>query len=920
MHLIKGSEIGATHQPLHATPRDSHLVGGGQQTPFHLHIHTGEYQSEEGKGLQSPNSFMTSKQASINEPSVEPFFCAAKVNNSNHTGINHKLNKTSYPPEVSSNEFDMSFYPVQTQTNLTSNLTYGPIMTNTRCSQSEEAYHAQARPVPIVARTQHHNQPNDGSCPQKFLEPDSFDGSTNGPEITEYLIYFEQISSWNNWSDEQKALMLSIKLRGEAQKLLTSLSLEQISSYSFLKHALTQRFNPKELQPAYRFQFRNRLQHKDETPLEYGFALRYLGHKAYAALSKCAVEEILLDQFIFGLRSTELKQYVQLQHPSDLSKAIEYASEYEYTSAYYYLQLSETESKNSKLRSNSLLLERSIKDNKNFSTHSQMIYPACTSDDASRDLSSVLPIRTNIPGTTALETNNCHDPSPYTLDPNHSSRPGISALEPSCLGSHARASVHSHSPGFNTLEPNVSPSSVVSHASRPRSDTNANKLSSTMVGSHSNGPGPDSNFKYLYSPQPDASEHNHLRSPGPSALENNHLCGPGSNLNHSSSPRLDASELSPSRPGLCASELRHSLGPSLKQLSSPRLDASELSPSRPGLGASELRHSPGSTFNPSFSPRLDASELSPSRPCPGASELRHSLGSTSTKVSSRRLDASELSPSRPGPCASELRHSPRSTLTQLSSRRLDASELSPSRPGPCALETSSSYHSYCNTEINHMGSPRFDTSEQNAISPGQSALEIKHSCISHSNSKLDHQNSPGHCTSEFAHENSPGAHVTDFIQNSLEAQALENHSRGCQATSTLERHKKNNAANQDKNDPMHIESMLNKGTASSFSTIFCNFFVLLACLLQLSKLTISTVLTVWLLSCVKTRLIKHAILSILGIPVKSVSQLAYNIVAALVSFVEGIALVQCQGHIIKLWKRDRNKMQTALFRMQAIML
>ena len=628
MHLIRGSEIGATHQPLHATPRDSHLVGEGQQTPFHLHIHTGEYQSEEGKGLQSPNSFMTSKQASINEPSVEPFFCAAKVNNSNHTGINQKLNKTSYPPEVSSNEFDMSFYPDQTQNNLTSNLTYGPIMTNTRCSQSEAAYHAQARPVPIVARTQHHNQPNDGSCPQKFLEPYSFDGSTNGPEITEYLIYFEQISSWNNWSDEQKALMLSIKMRGEAQKLLTSLSLEQISSYSFLKHALTQRFNPKELQPAYRFQFRSRLQHKDETPLEYGFALRYLGHKAYAALSKCAVEEILLDQFIFGLRSTELKQYVQLQHPSDLSKAIEYTTEYEYTSAYYYLQLPETESKNSKLRSNSLLLERSIKDNKNFSTHSQMIYQAYTSDDASRDLSSVLSIKTNSTATNTVETNNCHKPSPNIQYPSHLSGPGISTLEPSSLGSHARACVHSHSPGFNTLEPTSSPSPLVSHMSHPGSDTNTNQMSSTIGGSHSNGLGTELKFNYVSSLRFDALELNPLSRPGLSALENKHVCGPwsASNPNHLACSRLDASELSPSRPGPCASELRRSPGYTLKHLSSPRLDASELSPSSPGPCASEVSHSPGSTLK-------------------------------NNQLSSRRFDASELSPSRPGPCALESSHS-----------------------------------------------------------------------------------------------------------------------------------------------------------------------------------------------------------------------------------------------------------------------
>ena len=585
----------------------------------------------------------------------------------------------------------------------------------------------------------------------------------------------------------------------------------------------------------------------------------------------------------------------------------------------------EKESKNFKLQSKLCLKERSTKVHKKFNTQSQMTCRPGTSEKASQcDLSSVLPITTNSSGSYTLETHSSqrsqisaactlepvhsHSPVAYTLesihsqnheihtkDPSHLSRLGMSTLEPSSLGSHARARVHSHSPGLSTPEPNSSGSSAqeVSHTSRPGSDTNTNYLSSTISSSHSNGPMPDSNFKYLYSPRLDASELNHMSCPGPSALENNYSHGPGT----------------------------------------------------------------GSNLNPSSSPRLDAPELSPSRPGPGASELRHSPGSKSTKVSSRRLDASELSPSRPGPGASELRHSPRSTLTQLSSRRLDASELSPSRPGPCALETSPSHHSYCNTEINHMGSRRFDTSEQNAISPGQSALEIKHSCISHSNSKLDHPNSPGHCTSKFAHENSPGAHAPEFTQNSLEAQALENMSKGCtlehtqisleahalesksricslelnqnsleaqapenpsrdcQPKRTLERHIENNAAKQDQNGQIQIRPMQNKGVASSLSALFSKCLVILACLLQLSKLTISTVFTVWLLSCGKTQLMKHAvklILPILGISTRMTdSQLAYIIAAALFSFIVGITLVQSQGHIIKLWKRDPNKMQTA---------
>ena len=73
-----------------------------------------------------------------------------------------------------------------------------------------------------------------GQGQNKILEPDSFDGSEKGPKISEYLIYFEQIALWNRWTPDQKARMLSIKLKGEAQKLLSTLNVTQLADYEGL--------------------------------------------------------------------------------------------------------------------------------------------------------------------------------------------------------------------------------------------------------------------------------------------------------------------------------------------------------------------------------------------------------------------------------------------------------------------------------------------------------------------------------------------------------------------------------------------------------------------------------------------------------------------------------------------------------------
>ena len=167
-----------------------------------------------------------------------------------------------------------------------------------------------------------------GQVKSKTLEPDSFEGSDKGPEILEYLIHFEQIAIWNCWTPDQKARMLSIKLKGEAQKLLSTLTQAQLVDYESLKQALIQRFNPKERQLAYRCEFRNRKRQQNENPLDFGLALRRLGQKAYPDMPGESLEVHLVEQYIGGLGSFDLQKHVQLQHPKNLEQAVNLAIEY----------------------------------------------------------------------------------------------------------------------------------------------------------------------------------------------------------------------------------------------------------------------------------------------------------------------------------------------------------------------------------------------------------------------------------------------------------------------------------------------------------------------------------------------------------------------------------------------------------------
>ena len=116
--------------------------------------------------------------------------------------------------------------------------------------------------------------------------------------------------------------MLSICLRGEAQKLLSGLTVYQLCNYGTLKSILADRYDPKEKEVTYRCQFRYRRREKGESVSDYGYELNKLAQKAYPNLTLSQLEVHVIDQFINGLGSHELQKHVQFRHPKALHEAI----------------------------------------------------------------------------------------------------------------------------------------------------------------------------------------------------------------------------------------------------------------------------------------------------------------------------------------------------------------------------------------------------------------------------------------------------------------------------------------------------------------------------------------------------------------------------------------------------------------------
>ena len=162
---------------------------------------------------------------------------------------------------------------------------------------------------------------NSTSFSKKQVYPDNFDGSGK-TEWSDYIVHFEQCASWNQWSDLQKAQILSIHLRGEAQRLHSGLTVAQLTNYHAMKQIIIDRYEPKEKDVA-------SLRDKGESASYYGYHLNRLAQKEYPNLTLNQLEVYLIDQFITGLANYELQKHVQFGHPKSLHEAFDLATEYE---------------------------------------------------------------------------------------------------------------------------------------------------------------------------------------------------------------------------------------------------------------------------------------------------------------------------------------------------------------------------------------------------------------------------------------------------------------------------------------------------------------------------------------------------------------------------------------------------------------
>ena len=145
-------------------------------------------------------------------------------------------------------------------------------------------------------------------------------------DFDEYMAHFTSVARWNGWNYAEMADQLAMNLMGSARTVLGNLPEHEVRDFDSLKAALTRRYSPLERRTAYRNEFQHRRRSKGE---KYGCVLRKLAAKAHPSLLPSQREVLIVDQFISGLNSTEIRRHVSFAHHENLDEAIDLSVEFE---------------------------------------------------------------------------------------------------------------------------------------------------------------------------------------------------------------------------------------------------------------------------------------------------------------------------------------------------------------------------------------------------------------------------------------------------------------------------------------------------------------------------------------------------------------------------------------------------------------
>ena len=165
------------------------------------------------------------------------------------------------------------------------------------------------------------------ALPRPILLPEVF-GRAGNEDFSAYLKHFNDACHLNGYSEEQKLLLLPTRLVGTSHELLETILLSDADiSFHDTVEALRSRLEPPQQAQMHEAALRQRLKLAHETQYAYAMELRRLAAKAYPGQQGPLLESMLLQIFIDGQPTKDMRLALSSPRPASIELAVQKAIE-----------------------------------------------------------------------------------------------------------------------------------------------------------------------------------------------------------------------------------------------------------------------------------------------------------------------------------------------------------------------------------------------------------------------------------------------------------------------------------------------------------------------------------------------------------------------------------------------------------------
>lgn len=161
---------------------------------------------------------------------------------------------------------------------------------------------------------------------RNVVKPPTYDGNSSWEN---YKRQFEAAASANHWTELDKAISLTVSLRGDAINVLQTIPPSEEKDYQQLVKRLNARYGSAHTEGVCFAKLRYRVQKPRESLQEFGADISRLVRLACPDAPESFLESLSVGSFVDGLEDAEIQQAIMLARPKTLTESLTLALEFQ---------------------------------------------------------------------------------------------------------------------------------------------------------------------------------------------------------------------------------------------------------------------------------------------------------------------------------------------------------------------------------------------------------------------------------------------------------------------------------------------------------------------------------------------------------------------------------------------------------------